>query len=148
MVKQLIKNIFNLVGLEVQRHQPLSDPVQQIYQAIKKINTDIILDIGANAGQFSLEIRKKMLFFLLVGKFFCLITEYFSIWLVIDIDQIYYFHDDNYCQVLQKINISCFRKISIRNKNIHLILNRTFFPTSKNFFPTGRNFFSNWYKFI
>ena len=53
------KNIFNLVGLEVQRHQPLSDPVQQIYQAIKKINTDIILDIGANAGQFSLEIRKK-----------------------------------------------------------------------------------------
>lgn len=59
MVKQLIKNIFNLVGLEVQRHQPLSDPVQQIYQAIKKINTDIILDIGANAGQFSLEIRKK-----------------------------------------------------------------------------------------
>ena len=85
--------------------------------------------------------QEKKLFFLLVGNFFCLIMEYFSIWLVIDIDLIYYFHDDNNCQVLQKINISCFRKISIRNKNIHLILYRTFFPTSKIFFPTGRNFF-------
>ena len=59
MVKQLIKNIFNLVGLEVQRHQPLSDAGTQIYQAIKKAKTDIILDVGANTGQFSLEIRKK-----------------------------------------------------------------------------------------
>jgi FkbM family methyltransferase len=59
IVKQLIKNIFNLVGLEVQRHQPLFDAGTQIYQAIKKVRTDIILDVGANTGQFSLEMRKK-----------------------------------------------------------------------------------------
>ena len=59
MVKQLIKNIFNLVGLEVQRHQPLYDAGTQIYQAIKKAKTDTILDVGANTGQFALEIRKK-----------------------------------------------------------------------------------------
>ena len=59
IVKQLIKNIFNSVGLEVQRNQPLNEAGTQIYQAIKKINTDIILDVGANTGQFSLEIRKK-----------------------------------------------------------------------------------------
>ena len=59
MVKKLIKKLFNLVGLEVQRHQPLSDAGAQIYQAIRKVKTDIILDIGANTGQFALEIRKK-----------------------------------------------------------------------------------------
>ena len=59
MVKKLIKKLFNLVGLEVQRHQPLSDAGAQIYQAIRKVKTDIILDIGANAGQFALEIRRK-----------------------------------------------------------------------------------------
>ena len=59
IVRQLIKNIFNSVGLEVQRNQPLYEAGTQIYQAIKKINTDIILDVGANTGQFSLEIRKK-----------------------------------------------------------------------------------------
>ena len=59
MVKQLINFFFNLVGLEVQRHQPLSDAGTQIYQAIKKVKTNIIFDIGANVGQFASEIRRK-----------------------------------------------------------------------------------------
>jgi FkbM family methyltransferase len=59
IVKKSIKKLFNLVGLEVQRHQPLSDAGAQIYQAIRKVKTDIILDIGANTGQFALEIRRK-----------------------------------------------------------------------------------------
>ena len=45
MVKKLIKKLFNLVGLEVQRHQPLSDAGAQIYQAIRKVKTDIISTI-------------------------------------------------------------------------------------------------------
>ena len=59
MFKKLIKKSFNLIGLELQRYQPLSDAGAQIYQAIKKINTDVLLDIGANTGQFASEVRKK-----------------------------------------------------------------------------------------
>ena len=59
IVKQLIKDVFNSVGLKVQRYNPLYEDKTQIYQAIKKIKTDIILDVGSNTGQFSLEIRKR-----------------------------------------------------------------------------------------
>jgi FkbM family methyltransferase len=55
----MLKKIFNLVGLQVQRYQPLSDASAQIYQAIKKVKTDVLLDIGANTGQFASEIRQK-----------------------------------------------------------------------------------------
>ena len=58
-MKQLIKNFFNLFGLELRRYQPQFDPTTQVYKAIKKIKTDIIFDIGANTGQFALDIRKK-----------------------------------------------------------------------------------------
>ena len=55
----MLKKIFNLVGLQVQRYQPLSDASTQIYQAIKKVKTNVLLDIGANTGQFASEIRQK-----------------------------------------------------------------------------------------
>jgi len=59
MFKKLIKKSFNLIGLQLQRYQPLSDVGAQIYQAIKKVKTDVLLDIGANTGQFASEIRQK-----------------------------------------------------------------------------------------
>lgn len=55
----MLKKFFNLVGLQVQRYQPLSDASTQIYQAIKKVKTNVLLDIGANTGQFASEIRQK-----------------------------------------------------------------------------------------
>lgn len=59
MLKKSIKNIFNLVGLEVHSHQPFANAGTQIYQAIDKVKTDILFDIGANTGQFASEIRQK-----------------------------------------------------------------------------------------
>ena len=55
----MLKKIFNLVGLNVERYR-LFRTQAEIYNAIKQIKTNIILDIGANTGQFGLEIRKKV----------------------------------------------------------------------------------------
>ena len=59
IVKQIIKKIFNIFGLEVQRYQPLSVSEAQVCQAIKKVKTNILFDIGANTGQFALKIRSN-----------------------------------------------------------------------------------------
>ena len=58
-MKILIKKIFNVAGLEVYRLQPHSDPGIQILAGMKKVQTNIILDIGANTGQFASEMRRK-----------------------------------------------------------------------------------------
>ena len=55
----MLKKIFNLVGLNVERYRPFLGTQAEIYNAIKQIKTNIILDIGANTGQFGLEIRKR-----------------------------------------------------------------------------------------
>jgi FkbM family methyltransferase len=57
--KDLIKKFFNIFGLEVYRLQPFSDPGSQILAGMKKVKTNIILDIGANTGQFASEMRRK-----------------------------------------------------------------------------------------
>ena len=59
MIKKIIKNIFNLVGYEVNRHDPLASNIAQVFQAITKVKTNILFDIGANTGQFVTEIRQK-----------------------------------------------------------------------------------------
>lgn len=57
--KDLIKKLFNIFGLEVYRLQPHSDPGTQLIAAMNKVKTNIVLDIGANIGQFASEIRRK-----------------------------------------------------------------------------------------
>ena len=58
-MKHLIKKTFNLFGLEINRLQPSSDPILQTVKAMNVINTNIVLDVGANMGQFAMDIRKK-----------------------------------------------------------------------------------------
>ena len=48
----MLKKIFNLVGLNIERYRPLLGTQAEIYNAIKKVKTNIIFDIGANTGQF------------------------------------------------------------------------------------------------
>ena len=55
----MLKKIFNLVGLNIERYRPLVGTQAEIYNAIKKVKTNIIFDIGANTGQFGLEIRQR-----------------------------------------------------------------------------------------
>ena len=58
-MKHLVKKTFNLFGLEINRLQPSSDPILQIVKAMHVVQTDIVLDVGANTGQFAMDIRKK-----------------------------------------------------------------------------------------
>ena len=55
----MLKKIFNLVGLNIERYRPLLGTQAEIYNAIKKVKTNIIFDIGANTGQFGLEVRQR-----------------------------------------------------------------------------------------
>jgi len=59
VIKQFIKNVFKIFGLEIRRYQPFLDNSYQVHQALKKIKTDLIFDIGANAGQFASDMRSK-----------------------------------------------------------------------------------------
>jgi len=58
-MKKLIKSLLNKFGIEVHRLQPSSDFGAQIIAAMRKVDVDVLFDIGANAGQFSKEIRNK-----------------------------------------------------------------------------------------
>ena len=58
-MKKLIKKLFNKFGIEINRLQPNLDEGSQVVAAMRKVNIDVIFDIGANAGQFSSEIRMK-----------------------------------------------------------------------------------------
>ena len=58
-MKNLIKIFFNYLGLEVHRLQPSSDSISQIIKAMNMVKTNIVLDLGANTGQFAQEIRRK-----------------------------------------------------------------------------------------
>jgi FkbM family methyltransferase len=53
----IIKNGFRKLGLDVHRFAPQASPTAQIIYALRNFNIDLICDIGANEGQFALEIR-------------------------------------------------------------------------------------------
>lgn len=59
MTRDLLKKFFNMFGLEVYYLQPYSDTGTQLIKAMQIINTELVFDIGANAGQFASEIRRK-----------------------------------------------------------------------------------------
>lgn len=58
-MKKLLKKLFNRFGIEIHRLQPNLDDGSQVIAAMKKVNINLIFDIGANVGQFSSEIRSK-----------------------------------------------------------------------------------------
>ena len=58
-MKKKIKKLLNKFGIEVTRFQPTASFEAQIVAAMRKVKIDILFDIGANTGQFSLEMRDK-----------------------------------------------------------------------------------------
>jgi FkbM family methyltransferase len=58
-MKKKIRKLFNKFGIDVHRLQPSSDFGAQIIAAMRKVKIDVLFDIGANTGQFSLEMRDK-----------------------------------------------------------------------------------------
>jgi len=58
-LKKLIRKTLNKFGIDVHRFQSTASFEAQIVAAMRKVKIDILFDIGANTGQFSLEMREK-----------------------------------------------------------------------------------------
>ena len=57
VVKKLIKRVVHSAGLELNRLSPSSNPSYQLLCALNRFQVDLVLDVGANVGQFSSELR-------------------------------------------------------------------------------------------
>lgn len=58
MSKLLIKKIFNNLGLEICRYNSTSSSAVQMRKLIKHHNIDLIIDVGANTGQYATSLRE------------------------------------------------------------------------------------------
>lgn len=58
-LKELVKHSFRKIGLEVHRYLPNSSPSAQVVASLRKFDIDLVLDVGANQGQFAAEIRSN-----------------------------------------------------------------------------------------
>lgn len=56
-VKSAIRSIFRKFGLEVHVFNPDESPTAQITASLRNFKIDLVLDVGANRGQFASEIR-------------------------------------------------------------------------------------------
>lgn len=56
-LKKYIKKLINSQGFDLHRLNVNSRPEYQLFQSLKKFEINLVLDIGANEGQFSSEIR-------------------------------------------------------------------------------------------
>jgi len=54
---KIIKKILNKVNLDCYRLTPSSNSAFQLALTLKKFSVDLVLDVGANEGQFALELR-------------------------------------------------------------------------------------------
>lgn len=55
--KQSIKRALNAMGIEAHRFQPETSPLARLMAAMRAFDTDLVIDIGANDGQFAKELR-------------------------------------------------------------------------------------------
>ena len=56
-VKQGIKQLLNAAGIEAHRFHPDTSPLARLMAALRHFNIDLVIDIGANEGQFAKELR-------------------------------------------------------------------------------------------
>lgn len=57
LIKQGLKRIFNMAGLEVRRFHPEESQLARLVTVLRHIHADVVFDVGANEGQFSRELR-------------------------------------------------------------------------------------------
>lgn len=55
--KQSIKQALNAMGIEAHRFQPETSPLARLMAALRTFDIDLVIDIGANDGQFAKELR-------------------------------------------------------------------------------------------
>ncbi len=56
-IKKTIKLLVHTLGFDLQRFTPGNNPFLQLRKGIETFNIDLVLDIGANTGQFVSELR-------------------------------------------------------------------------------------------
>lgn len=56
-LKKIIKKIINIAGFDLHRLTPASNPAFQLLKALNRFDVDLVLDVGANVGQFASELR-------------------------------------------------------------------------------------------
>lgn len=56
--KQKIKKFLNFLGIEAHRYHPTSSPLARLIASLDAFDIDLIFDIGANEGQFAMELRE------------------------------------------------------------------------------------------
>lgn len=56
-MKQMIKKLLKIAGLEMHRYVPGASSGAQIVAALNHFSIDLVLDVGANVGQFGKELR-------------------------------------------------------------------------------------------
>jgi hypothetical protein len=56
-MKKLLKNIIHSIGYDIHRLDISSRPEYQLYKSLENFKIDLVLDIGANEGQFVSELR-------------------------------------------------------------------------------------------
>ena len=57
MLKDVARQILRKLGLEIRRYVPPTSPTEGLVASMRKFDIDLVLDVGANKGQFASEIR-------------------------------------------------------------------------------------------
>ena len=57
-MKRIIQEIIKTAGFKLTRIKSISNPSFQLYLGFQKFNIDLVFDIGANIGQFALEVQE------------------------------------------------------------------------------------------
>lgn len=57
IIKASIRQAIHRAGFEFHRLSPTSNPAFQLLKALNRFEIDLVLDVGANVGQFALELR-------------------------------------------------------------------------------------------
>jgi len=57
LLKALIKSAVHKIGFDLHRLTPSSNPAFQLLKALNRFDIDLVLDVGANVGQFASELR-------------------------------------------------------------------------------------------
>ncbi len=56
-IKRGIKRLLNEAGIEAHRFHPATSPLARLMAALRAFDVDLVIDIGANEGQFAKELR-------------------------------------------------------------------------------------------
>lgn len=57
ILKKFIRDTCRGFSLEIRRYSPSASPTAQIVSSLKHFGIDLVIDVGANQGQFASEIR-------------------------------------------------------------------------------------------